>query len=182
MKVLWFIFIVHVSILVPSAGTCELEGHAFMDPSIQGIRTYQRPKLLPPSGWVENDAAGQEIRGVFFVMAGKNPSNSEVTIYALAVQKENPSQVISSFVEDDITNFKNNSDKGSVSKIDSLRTASGKLPSYSFMYKNEGHWYIQTVAYGEEGKYFLSFVLTAKSKPAHDRTFPVFKQLLSTYE
>ena len=63
----------------------------------------------------------------------------------------------------------------------SFKTASGKLIGYQFSYNNEGKRFFQTSAFGEEDGHFLSFVLTGKSKAAHDSGLNSFKQLISVY-
>ena len=167
--------------LFPVLGSAELENRSYLDESIKGFRLYKRPKVTIPAGWKEHEAAGQELQGVFLVRNGKEPQNSEVTIYAIAVRKADPSETLQSFIKEDIENFKNGANQGVVTKTADFNNTAGQLTAYRFSYNNEGKRFVQTTVFMEEAGYFLSFVLTGKSLAAHDSGLSTFTLILSTY-
>lgn len=182
MNIRIFFTAIACSLLFPLAGSCELEGRTYYDNSAQGLRAYKRPKLTPPPGWIEHDAAGQDMHGIVLIHPGLNDQDEKATIYATAVPKEQPTQKLYSFIVSDMNVFRKNSDHGKVVKAESLRTAKGEMYTYTYSYTDEGKQYIQTVAFTAEDNYFLSFVLTGKSKQAHDNAYKTFKDLLAAYK
>jgi hypothetical protein len=169
-------------LLFPASARCELERRTYFDDSLQSLLVYKRPKLKPPLGWVEHDAAGQEMHGTVLIRPSQSNQGLKATIFATAIPKEEPAQQLYSFIVSDIDSFRKNSNFGKVIKTESLTTVKGETYTYTYSYKNdEGNQYIQTVAFTSEDDYFLRFVLTGRSKQAHDNAYKTFRELLAAY-
>jgi hypothetical protein len=163
-------------LLAPVTGQCALEKYT---PKIGNA--YMRPKLAPPPGWHEHDVAGQRIRGVAFLWDTKNPSVAKAIIYARAIPRSKSLKTLSAFIQDDIATFKQRSVEGQVQKGPGIIGRTRVLPTYTFSSRNRAKVLYQTVAYLSEGDYYLTFVLTAPDKQAHDQALATFKSLVTLY-
>jgi hypothetical protein len=182
MKIFQAIVFLAVLMLLPVQGICEVEGRAALDDKIGGIRLYHQPKVAIPAGWQVDEAAGQENECLVLIRKDEDINKPKTMIYAMARRKDTQKAPLASFVKGDIENFKKNNRNGLVKEVVPLHSAKGTLLTYNFTYKYESNNFVQTVAYAEEGDYFLTFTLTGKSASAHQKGLPDFKRVLESYK
>jgi hypothetical protein len=167
--------------MAPSTGLCELEGRAFLDASLPGIRLYQQPKVHIPAGWRVDEEVGQQLQCLVLVRVEEDPDNPLTLIYAMAVPREGQGATLPEFIRDDIAAFTAGSTDVVVGGAGTVPSARGPLAAYTFRYTYEGKRFLQTVAYGEEGDHFVTFTLTGKTAEAHDRGMADFRAVVGSY-
>lgn len=145
---------------------------------------YWWPKLPTLKGWQQDEDASYNLSANTLAPVGKNFSSAPAVIYANAIYKPRvPSEKTrAEYIASDLETFKKNDPTLLVTHLPVQKTADGQvLEVYSFSPSgSRGNWEI--TAYGEEDMFYLTFVVSAKSKQALNTTIPVFNQLVSLYK
>lgn len=170
-----------ILIMLPTLGICQLEGRAYLDESLPGLRLYQQPKVVVPAGWHASDEMGQQLQCLVLLRVSEDPDNPLTMIYGLAVPKEGQSDTLAGFIRDDIETFKTDNSDVSAVETAPFPSGTGPLKAYTFTYTYEGNHFLQTVVFAEEGEFFVTFTLTGKTAAAHDSALADFKAVLGSY-
>ena len=164
--------------LLPIA-QAETEGFAYQ---CEGKTCFwRRPIVNPPPGWIKDEESGHEFRFNAFVRKGEIFTKSDAVMYALAIYKKNASPTLAEQMNvNRETHLKEHRD-AKVAKGAPVQNADGKrLATITYTPGSpDDDW--QTVAYDEEGDYYLLFALTARDKRAHDRWLPALAELVRGY-
>jgi hypothetical protein len=149
---------------------------------------YWWPKLSPLPGWHTDQRANYangDGNGVnTLVPDGSDFVNTDTVMYAQAVFKEryearNPkSKTLEAFVADDRAAIAQDHNDMKIEEAAPLTTASGqKLRSLTYF--RSGEW--ERVSYGEEGGYYLLFVINAQTESGYRANMPAYESLVRNY-
>ena len=157
--------------LDPVLGTCD--GHACL---------WHEPTVRAPQGWAFKDAASTRYHARAFAPAGSNFADATAVMYAKAVPKAGEAATLAAFMTQDIAGFRAKDAKLQVKPGLTFADGDGRMLKAVQLVPgggNGGQW--QTIAYGEEGAFYLVFALSASGTLEHDTALPAFKQMLATY-
>jgi len=149
---------------------------------------YWWPKLPPLKGWHSDERAnyangdGNGINAL--VPDGSDFVNADTVIYAQAVFKEryeadNPkSRTLEAFVADDRAAIAQDHKDMRIDEAPALTTGDGrKLRSLTYIRAGE----LERVSYGEEGGYYLLFVINAHSENGYRTGMAAYETLVHSY-
>lgn len=157
--------------LDPVLGTCD--GHACL---------WHEPTVRAPKGWAFKEAASTRYHARAFAPAGSNFADATAVMYAKAVPKAGEAATLAGFMSQDIANFRAKDDTLQVKTGLTYADGDGRMLKAVQLIPGNGtgaQW--QTIAYGEEGAFYLVFALSAGGTLEHDSAVPAFKQMLATY-
>ena len=162
-----------------TAAYAETEGFTYACPS--GMCFWRRPIVDPPPGWVRDDAAGQELRFNAFARKGQDFMKANAVLYANAQYKKNAPPTLAGQVALDRERIMKGDPKARIVEIQSVQNGDAKrLATYAFIPTGkDDSW--ETVAYDEEGDYYLRFVLSGQTKEAHDKALADFAAFVRGY-
>ena len=168
------------SLLFSLAARAEIE--KTVAPCDSGTCLYWWPKLPQIKGWHQDK--GQSFNSGISAWApdGHSFVNAEAVIYAIATYKPTVPETKSlvSFISADTSRFIVSDPSITITEERELVTGDGqKLRSFTFLPESKGSW--EVVSYGEEGNYYLTFVLSARSKEGFDKAQAAYRQLISGY-
>jgi len=153
----------------------------FARPGTSGLDLVWWPRFPLVMGWVHDDEASWRISSNVLLPRGQTFAQSPVVIYGTAVYKPNGSaKSLSEFIAADQEGFKQRSPDAQIAKLPPERDGDGNsLATFSFTPKAAGDW--EVVAYGEEGEYFLVFVVSARNDTELHKAMPVFRSVIAGY-
>ena len=157
----------------PVAGPCNDKG---------GMCIWREPLVSAPKGWERKQNASDRYRAVVFAPAGSNFGNAGAVIYAKAIPRQGNAPTLAAFMTQDLATFRAQYSKLGVQTGLALTDGDGQRLSavrLSPMAASKAQW--ETTAYAQEGEYYLVFVLSARTKAAHDAAAPAFQQMLAGY-
>jgi hypothetical protein len=151
----------------------------FARPGTSGLDFVWWPRFPLVMGWVHDDEASWRISSNVLLPRGQTFAQSPVMIYGSAIYKPNgSSKTLPEFIAADQEGFKQRSPEAQIAKLTAERDGDGNsLPTFSFTPKAEGDW--EVVAYGEEGDYFLVFVVSARNETELRKAMPVFRAVIA---
>jgi hypothetical protein len=163
----------------PPAAHAETEGFAYACPS--GMCFWRRPVVEPPPGWVRDETAGQELRFNAFARKGEEFMKADAVLYANAQYRKNAPPTLAGQIAADRERILKGDPKANIVQTTSVRNGDAKtLVTFAFVPgRKDESW--ETVAYDEEGDYYLRFVLSAQTKEAHDKALSDFAELVRGY-
>jgi hypothetical protein len=148
-----------------------------------GICFYWWPKLPAVPGWHQDKEQSLNYSANALAPNGSNFVDADAVMYAVAVYKprEPEAKSLQMFIANDKSQFLSSDPTIIITQVTDLVNADGnKLPSFTFFPKPNGNW--EQVSYGEEGDFYLTFVLSAKSKKGFDKTQAVYRDLIAHYK
>lgn len=148
-----------------------------------GICLYWWPKLPTIKGWHQDKEASMEYGADALAPDGFAFSNAVVVIYGTASYKpRNPqAKSLQMFIASDQQHFLASEPGVEIREVKPLATGDGKLmQSFTFSPKSNGNW--EQVAYGEEGQYYLTFVLSARSRSAFQSAESTYREMIARYK
>ncbi len=163
----------------------EIEKTASLGCGSNSICTYAWPKVAPPPGWHQDRDTSQEEDMNFMVPDGA--TDSSAYIYASAATDEDQADTLAGFIADDKKTFLKDHPAMAMTDLASLTTADGQVfPVVQFDPPAGDDARFDIVAYGEEtdnegNRYYLSFVVSGKTKALRDANLAVFKALVASY-
>ena len=169
------------------AAKAEIIKTARVDCAKNAICLYWWPKLPSLAGWhtEENANYSNGANGInILIPDGSNFANADTVIYANAVLKRryestNPqTKTLAAFIADDRGTFVEQHNNMRIEDAAPLTTADGhKLRSLTYI--GSGEW--ERVAYGEEGEYYVLFVINAHSEAGFLKNLPAYESLVRNY-
>jgi hypothetical protein len=157
----------------------ETEGFAYACESSTCF--WRRPIVDPPPGWVRDDEAGAHFKFNAFAKTGEDFAAAPAVLYANAVYRRNAAPTLADQIAADKERILKSSPRSKISEAPSTQNADGKRLA-TFMFtpeKDDEGW--ETVAYDEEGDYYLRFVLSSQTKQAHDEALAAFEAFVRGY-
>lgn len=174
-------------ILLLSLAFASVSIHAEIEKSFtqcpNGFCLYWWPKLPDIKGWHQELGQSQYFGFNALAPDGFTFKDAAAVMYAKASYKprDPETKTLAAFIENDKVDFIRSDPGIVVAALAPLPTADGKkLSSFTYFPTNGGNW--ECVSYGEEGEFYLTFVLSARSKAAYEKAFPSFKAMINAYK
>jgi len=143
---------------------------------------WHEPAVRAPQDWEFKEQASTRYHARAFAPVGTNFANAPAVMYAKAVPKEGQPSSLAAFMAQDIAGFRAGDAKLQVKTGLSYPDGDGHALKAVQLVPGSGHggqW--QTIAYGEEGAFYLVFDLSASGVVEHDAAVPAFEQMLASY-
>lgn len=147
---------------------------------------YWWPKLPTEMGWHSDIQANYQNRINVLIPDGYNVSNANTIIYGNAIYKPQyfdratGARTLDRFIEDDKATFLKRYPKIVIRNAESAFTSDGRiLRAIEFLQPSENVW--ERVTYGEEGDYYILFVLTSRSESGYRKALPVYEDIIRRY-
>jgi hypothetical protein len=148
-----------------------------------GFCFYWWPKLPEVRGWHQDKDQSYHYNMNALAPDGSSFVNAEVVMYASAIYKPRipETKSLEMFISDDRKHFIASDPRIAITEVTELVTGDGKkCHSFTFFPKSNGNW--EEVTYGEEGEYYLTFVLSSRSREGFDKTQDAYLQLITRYK
>ena len=143
---------------------------------------WHEPTVHAPKGWEFKETASSRYHARAFAPVGSNFANATAVMYAKAVPKEGQPATLAAFMAQDIASFRAKDAKLQVKTGLGYPDGDGhRLPAVQ-LFPGQGsgqQW--QTIAYGEEGAFYLVFSLSGSGVLEHDSAVPAFQAMLASY-
>ncbi len=167
-------------LLAPSYCHGEIEKVAVT--SQRGMELFWWPKVSPPSGFFFDEAASRQTAVKMLVPNGFTFSSAETVIYAKASFKPRIPEVksLQALIDKDLAEFQGHDPKLIVNPGPAIKDGDNRqLQVFSFVPSAQGNW--ETVAYSEEGEFYLLFTISSRSKAGYEACLPLFKTMIEGY-
>ena len=163
----------------PPDAHAETEGFAYNCAS--GTCFWRRPIVDPPPGWARDEEAGAHFKFNAFSRKGEEFTKADAVLYANALYRRNAAPTLAAQIDFDKQRILKNDPRATISAGKPVRNADGKnLTTIAFVpSRKDDSW--ETVAYDEEGDYYLRFVLSAQTREAHDKGLADFIAFVRGY-
>jgi hypothetical protein len=143
---------------------------------------WHEPTVHAPKGWEFKETASSRYHARAFAPAGSNFANATAVMYAKAVPKEGQPATLAGFMSQDIASYRGKDAKLKVKTGLAYPDGDGRrLQAVQIIPGADTGMQWQTVAYGEEGAFYLVFSLSASGLVEHDAAVPAFEQMLASY-
>jgi len=143
---------------------------------------YWWPKAPSPPGWHQDQQASDASGINAQAPDGTSFKEAETVIYAKAMYKPLVPTIatLAALISEDKKDFLARDPKLSISEPETLTTGDGTvLRSYTFAPSADGNW--EEVAYGEEGKFYLIFTVSSRTKAGRNKSRDAFLQFIKGY-
>ena len=148
-----------------------------------GFCFYWWPKLPQLKGWHQDKDQSYHYGINALAPDGSSFANAEAIMYANAVYKQRVPETksLKMFIADDRKHFLVSDPGVAITEVNEFVTGDGnKFRSFTFFPKSKGNW--EEVTYGEEGEYYLTFVMSSRSKESFNKTQDEYRQLIGHYK
>jgi hypothetical protein len=157
-------------------------------PTDRGIQLYWWPQLQAPKGWVHDEETSRSTGSNIFVPKGQSFAEAPAVIYGRALYKPDTPETrsLDALISDDKHDFQKHLPGISIRPLPDLKTGDGRsLRRFSYSPPRsagvaEGSW--EQTAYGEEGDFYLIFVVSAHTETALTKAVPAFNALIANYK
>jgi hypothetical protein len=163
--------------LLASMAIAEIEKRGAMGD--HGINLFWWPKLSVPTGWVQDLGASEDHHINVLHAKGATYDNAPAVIYGRASYEPDKKKrgTLKDYIKNDIEEMKRHRSEVNIAKLPPTKTLHGSLQTYSF---NPPRDY-ERVCYGQEGDYWIVFVINAQSERALRKHLPIFNAVLARY-
>ena len=169
--------------LVAASATASAEIEKVADPKANGLTLHWGPKLPDVAGWHFDREASYHYSFAAWAPDNSTFADAETVIYARAIYKPRDPQTksLDMLVEQDRQRFLAKSPGARIAPAPSLPTADGRrFRSLSFSQSNGGPW--DRAAYGEEGDYYLMFIISSRSQSGYQKAMATFETFIARYK
>jgi hypothetical protein len=173
--------VIAIALMASLPANARIEKKATL--SKTGICLYWWPALGTVKGWHHDQDASYLDSINAEVPDGFTFSNAVAVIYAKAVYKPRrpEAKTLAMLIKEDKATFLARDHTIEITEVRPLETADGRtLKAYTFFPREKGNW--EEVSYGEEGDYYLVFVISARSKAGFDKALPAYKEFIGEYK
>jgi hypothetical protein len=170
-------------LLLPVCAQAEIEKTALT--SQGGTRLMWWPKLVPAEGWQRDVGASQANAINVLVPDGANFGNAETVIYGRAIYKPRDPGLksLQALIERDQADFRKRSPDLEIREAEAAVAIADGTALRSFTYVPgagaRGNW--EAVAYGEDGDYYLIFVMSSRSQKGYEAALASFRNMVASY-
>jgi len=169
--------------LAMASATASAEIEKVAVPTDQGLMLHWWPKLTPVPGWHFDRDASYHYGIAAWVPDNFTFANAETVIYARAIYKRGAPEMksLDMFIERDRQDFLAKSPGIRIEPAPPLPTADGRnLQSLTFVPTGNGNW--ERAGYGEEGDFYLAFIISSRSLSDYQKTVATFENFISRYK
>ena len=142
---------------------------------------WQEPAVTAPKGWVLKDPASRRYHARAFAPAGSNFENATAVMYAKAVPKQGQPATLDGFVSQDVASFRAQNARLQVKTGLSFADGDGRRLKAVQLLPGSGGGQWETIAYGEDGDFYLVFALSATGVVEQQAAEPAFAQMVASY-
>lgn len=165
---------------IPAHVAAEIEKNSV--PSQSGMRLMWWPKVSPATGW-HLDRNASLANGINLVIPdGASFANAETVIYARALYKprEPGTTSVQALIEKAQADFVRGQPGYEIKEAAAAPIADGTaLRTFTFHPKSRGNW--ERVAYGEDGEYYLLFVVSSRTRQGLEGANAAFEAAVKSY-
>jgi hypothetical protein len=178
MRIAWILL---SACLAAFSAHAEIEKIAI--PGNVGLDLFWWPKIAPAAGWHQDEKYSFHYSAKCFAPDGFTFEDAEAVIYAKAAFKPRLPKIgsLDEYIANDHTAVLESNPDVSIREEVPLSTASDrKLRSFTFFPRHEGgNW--ERVSYGEEGEFYLLFVISARSLAGYEAAVADYKRFIAGY-
>ena len=163
-----------------AAASAEIEKTAV--PTDRGLILHWWPKLPDVAGWHFDREASDHYGFAAWVPDNFTFANAETVIYARAIYKPRDpgTKSVDMLIEQDKQHVLAKAPGTRIESAPSLPTADGRnLRSLSFAPSGNGNW--ERAGYGEEGDYYLIFIVSSRSQAGYQTAKAAFETFIARY-
>jgi hypothetical protein len=169
-----------LGILLTSVAHAEVTRLAF--PSDSGFDLVWWPKLTAPASWEQDYDASVANAINVLVPKGGSFSDADTIMYARAFFRETPGTppTLAEFIENDFKSHRSFDPSLNIAESQPLKIADGtSLKVFTFFPEESGSW--EKVAYGEDGQFYLLFVLSSRTDAGYKDALEEFESAVGSY-
>lgn len=142
------------------------------------------PKVVPPKGWHYDEGSSRHFAFNAIAPDGSTFFKAETVMYGKADYKPRMPKTkdLSSLISGDIANFKSSDSTLASTREALIRSFDGidfQVVAYSPSKGSSSQW--ERVAYGEDGDYYITFVVSSRTKSGLKGALAAFKALVQGY-
>jgi hypothetical protein len=169
--------------LLPVWSAADIEKSAVIVQN--GTHLMWWPKVGAPEGWHIEKGASQANAINILAPDGANFSNATTVIYAKAIYKPRDPGVktLQALIDRDQAEFKQHKSQPEIRESTAMTIADGTPLSTWTYFPNgkgaKGNW--EAVAYGEDGDYFVVFVMSSRTEQDYAANLPAFEKVVASY-
>jgi hypothetical protein len=170
-------------VLVAASATASAEIEKVAVPTDNGLILHWWPKLPDVAGWHFDRDASYHYGFAAWAPDNSTFADAETVIYARAIYKPRDpgTKSLDMLVEQDRQRFLAGSPGTRIEPAPSLRTADGRsFRSLAFLQGSRGTW--DRAAYGEEGDYYLMFILSSRSQAGYQKAMAAYETFIARYK
>ena len=170
-------------VLVAASATASAEIEKVAVPADNGLKLYWWPKLPDVAGWHFDRDASHHYGFAAWAPDNFTFADAETVIYARAIYKPRDPETksLDMLIERDKQHFLEKSPGTRVESAPSLPTADGRrFRSLAFSQSSSGTW--DRAAYGEEGDFYLMFIISSRSQSGYQKAMPTFETFIARYK
>ncbi len=170
-------------VFVAASATASAEIEKVAVPADNGLKLYWWPKLPDSNGWHFDREASYRYGFAAWAPDNSTFADADTVIYARAIYKarDPDTKSLDQLIQQDKQQFLAKSPGARVEPAPSLPTADGRsFRSQTFSPSSGGPW--DRAAYGEEGDYYLMFIVSARSQPGYQKAMPTFEAMIARYK
>lgn len=148
-----------------------------------GLCLYWWPALAKVNGWHHDQGASIADAVNAEVPDGFTFANAVAVIYAKAIYKPRQPETksVAVLIKQDKATFLRHDPTLEITRVSPLKTADGRtLESYTYFPRTKGNW--EEVSYGEEGEYYLVFVVSSQTKAGFEKALGAYKEFIGEYK
>jgi hypothetical protein len=170
-------------VLVAASATASAEIEKVAVPTDNGLTLHWWPKLPDVAGWHFDRDASYHYGFAAWAPDNFTFADAETVIYARAIYKPRDPETksLDVLIERDKQHFLAKSPGIRIEPAPSLPTADGRnFRSLSFAPSGNGNW--ERAGYGEEGDYFLVFIVSSRSQSGYQAAKATFETFIARYK
>ena len=137
--------------------------------------------VTAPKGWVLDNRAGasQGVHAVFYPL-GKSWADAPAVMYTNVWRKDKENSTIEEVIENDIRSFRERSASLKVNEAPDISIKGGKKALVR-LFTGDVHGNYEAIAYIDEPKLVVLFVLSSKTKEDFETSLGLFDELVKSY-
>lgn len=151
-------------------------------PTGNKIQLFYWPRLGAIDGWHHDRPTSIRARVNMLIPDGFNFSNAESLMYARALFKPQARDIhsLEDFVQTNIEEFRKNKPGFTIEEVAPIPTGVGsEIRSVTYFPKSSGDW--ERVAYAEDGRYYILFVISSRSEAGYEKALPAYRSMIASY-
>jgi hypothetical protein len=168
-------------LLTTSLVSAEVENIATPDPECNCIRFWHRPKVVAPTGWTIDDEAGTYHQIAALAPGNASFDDSQVVMYARAIRKSDQHKNLRSFVQAAAdTQRKANATNKIINRGTLKRSDKTEFVLVEVTPKPSQQANFDYIAYGEEGEFWIAYVLSAQDLKTREKYAQTFRSFVTS--
>ncbi|MGN6512989.1 MAG: hypothetical protein ACTHKZ_05365 [Lysobacteraceae bacterium] len=152
-------------------------------PAGAGLHLMWWPEVAAPAGWRVDENASRHYAFRALAPAGHDFSDAVTVMYAKAAFKPRlaPAVDLRGYIADDVAGFKADLPGIAIAEDKPVQAHGRAYRLFRFAPPRDrgGNW--ECVAYGEDGEFFLTFVLSSRTQAGMRAGLPAFRAMVASY-